>query len=82
MWVDRVVVRVQSCFLVAFPRQHNERTTRAAGEVVRNAAGDQPAERSVAARADDQNVEILTELRELLARLANGGLSLDVFQSA
>ena len=42
------------------------------GEVVRDAAIDQPAERSIAARADDQNVEVLTELCALLARLANG----------
>ena len=70
MCVDRVVVRVPSCFGVAFARQHNERTTRASGEVVRHAALDQPAERSVATRADDQNVEMLAELCQLLARLA------------
>ena len=52
------------------------------GEVVRDAALDQPAERSVAARADDQKVEIVAELWRLLARLAIGDLSLDTFQSA
>jgi hypothetical protein len=82
MCVDSVVVRVQSCFRVAFARQYHERATRTFGEVVGDAAIDQPAERSVAARADDQNVEILTELCELLARLTRGNLSLDTFQSA
>jgi len=71
-----------SVHVLASSRQDDERAGRVSEQVPGDASVDQATDGGVAARADDQQVELVAELCEFLARAAVGDATLHVAQLA